>query len=162
MSAPEKIWAKLDRATVYMDGSSPLVASTREFRGSTAYVLACMADVTSFDALRDAFLRGASWRKRNGLSEGEAEEYLEKAAIDYADIAASGRPMTIADEPIMAAGATLMRALEQYGFPVSCGATTGLMERGSIEAQELHAAALSFRDALHPSNCGFDGPTGAE
>jgi len=118
--------------------------------------------VTSFDALRDAFLRGASWRKRNGLSEGEAEEYLEKAAIDYADIAASGRPMTIADEPIMAAGATLMRALEQYGFPVSCGATTGLMERGSIEAQELHAAALSFRDALHPSNCGFDGPTGAE
>lgn len=38
MSAPDRIWAKLDRATVYMDGSSPLVASTREFSGSVEYV----------------------------------------------------------------------------------------------------------------------------
>lgn len=38
MSAPERIWAKLDRATVYMDGSSPLVASTREFNGAAEYV----------------------------------------------------------------------------------------------------------------------------
>jgi len=44
-AAPERIWAKLDRATAYMDGSSPLVARTREFRGSTAYVLARMAGV---------------------------------------------------------------------------------------------------------------------
>lgn len=36
--APDRIWAKLDRATVYMDGSSALVARTREFHGSTAYV----------------------------------------------------------------------------------------------------------------------------
>lgn len=161
-SAPERIWAKLDRATVYMDGSSPLVARTREFRGSTAYVRARMAGVTSFDALREAFLRGASWRQRNGLYEGEAEEYLGKAAIDYADIASARLPMTVADESIRAAGETLMRAIEQYGFPVSCGATAGLMKRGSIEAKQLHAAALSFRDALNQSNCGFDDHTGAE
>lgn len=40
MSAPERIWAKLDRATVYMDGSSPLVARTREFDEATEYVRA--------------------------------------------------------------------------------------------------------------------------
>lgn len=34
----ERIWAKLDVATVYMDGSSPLVALTRGFPGATEYV----------------------------------------------------------------------------------------------------------------------------
>lgn len=37
---PYRIWARLDRATVYMDGSSPLVASTRKFPGSSEYVAA--------------------------------------------------------------------------------------------------------------------------
>ena len=39
-SAPERIWAKRDRATVYMDGSSPLTARTREFPGAVEYVRA--------------------------------------------------------------------------------------------------------------------------
>jgi len=38
MAEVERIWAKLDRATVYMDGSSPLVARTREFNGAAEYV----------------------------------------------------------------------------------------------------------------------------
>ncbi|MDX0227152.1 hypothetical protein RWA06_04710 [Sinorhizobium meliloti] len=40
MSQPDRIWARLDPATVYMDGSSPLVARTREFPGAEEYILA--------------------------------------------------------------------------------------------------------------------------
>ena len=43
MSAPEKIWARPDPATVYMDGSSPLMARDREFSHATEYVRADIA-----------------------------------------------------------------------------------------------------------------------
>lgn len=52
MTAPERIFARIDTATVYMDGSSPLVARTREFRGGEAYVRADL-----YDNMRNALHR---------------------------------------------------------------------------------------------------------
>lgn len=40
---PDHIWAAQDRATVYMDGSSPVTARDREFPNGTAYVRADLA-----------------------------------------------------------------------------------------------------------------------
>lgn len=40
IEAPERIWADAKTCTVYMDGSSPIVARDREFRNSTEYVRA--------------------------------------------------------------------------------------------------------------------------
>jgi hypothetical protein len=37
---PEFIWARLDNATLYADGSSPCVARTKEFANGTKYVRA--------------------------------------------------------------------------------------------------------------------------
>lgn len=42
---PDRIWAKVDPVTVYMDGSHPILARTREFPGATEYVSASDLDL---------------------------------------------------------------------------------------------------------------------
>lgn len=45
-------------------------------------------------------------------------------------------------------GADLVAALERYGYPVSEAALPALRERGSVEANALHDAAVAFRETL--------------
>jgi hypothetical protein len=47
---PEVIWARLDNATLYADGSSPCVARTKEFANGTKYVRADLLGVSDLDA----------------------------------------------------------------------------------------------------------------
>lgn len=39
MFEPNRIWARLDRSTIYADGSSPIAARTRKFSGASEYAL---------------------------------------------------------------------------------------------------------------------------
>jgi hypothetical protein len=53
---PEFIWARLDNATLYADGSSPCVARTKEFANGTKYVRADASSQAEIERLRTALL----------------------------------------------------------------------------------------------------------
>lgn len=103
-------------------------------------------------------LRLRSWRAYGNvveithtrdLSPEEAERVRVGNAVHaYVDALAGATP-------IETAGAWLLVALERYGFPVSDGAANASM---SVEARNLHQAALRFRIAINSTGSIADEP----
>lgn len=79
---PERIWARLDSATVYMDGSSPLVARTREFRGAAEYVAASQISesVLNQSALEEAYASAPAEKRDMNLIATAIRAYIESDA----------------------------------------------------------------------------------
>jgi hypothetical protein len=84
---PEFIWARLDHATLYADGSSPCVARTKEFANGTKYARADASSQAEIERLK-ALLKSARSYVSDVASNNSA--FLqEEAGHDLASIDAA-------------------------------------------------------------------------
>lgn len=101
---PEVIWARLDNATLYADGSSPCVARTKEFANGTKYVRADASSQAEIERLRTngrEFIEAAEavfdWMNGNDLSADHEEQHpddferVSKALVAFRAALAEGK-----------------------------------------------------------------------